>query len=182
MGTTRRWIEKQFIRHKRHNMVYATPGVHQFVLILDNLKPSFNIAKIFRSCDAFGAKEVHLIGTQMFDTRAAKGSFKWVPAFFHKTFDDCYQSLNKAGYAMYVLEPANSTPLQELTLPVKTAFILGHEERGISFDRGDYPNITPMTVQQVGRVESLNVSIAASIAMYEYFRQHPLQSNATQTG
>ncbi len=163
-------------------MVYATPGVHQFVLILDNLKPSFNIAKIFRSCDAFGAKEVHLIGTQMFDTRAAKGSFKWVPAFFHQSFADCYHALKAEGYSMYVLEPDDSTPLQELVLPVKTAFILGHEEHGISFDRRDYPDITTMTVPQVGRVESLNVSIAASIAMYEYFRQHPLQQDTKQVG
>ena len=155
-------------------MAFATPGVHPFVIVLDNLKPSFNIAKIFRSCDAFGAKAVHLIGTETFDTRAAKGSFKWVPALFHEDFESCFQLLKEEEYALYILEPENGTPVQNLTLPKKTAFILGHEEHGISFDRNLYPEIAGMSVQQVGRVESLNVSIAASIAMYEYFRQHPL--------
>lgn len=175
MGTTRRWLEKQFIKHKRHNSAFATPGVHQFVVVLDNLKPSFNIGKIFRSCDAFGAREVHLIGTKMFDNRPAKGSFKWVPAIFHDDFASCYDQLHSQDYSFFIMEPENSTPLQHSDLPGKTAFILGHEEVGISFNPDMFENISRISVPQFGRVESLNVSIAASIAMYEYCRQHPLQ-------
>lgn len=153
-------------------MVYAKPGVHDFVIVLDNLKATFNIGKIFRSADALGAHSIHLVGTEYFEVKSAKGSFKWIPAFFHKTFDECYAQLRSQGYTMFVMEPDAPAPLQETLLPQKSCFIFGNEEFGISFDKGDYADIESICVPQFGRVESLNVSIAASIVMYEYFRQH----------
>ncbi len=48
---------------------------------------------------------------------------------------------------------------------------MGHEEHGISFDRTLY-EIQCLSIPQFGQTESLNVSIAASIVMYEYSRQH----------
>jgi len=168
----RKWAERQYIKHRRHNMVYAEPGVHDFVIVLDNLKPSFNIGKIFRSGDAFGARAVHLIGTDYFDVKSAKGSFKWLPAHFHATFDECYEQLIAEGYTLFVLEPDAPQPLHKMELPQKSAFVFGHEEHGISFDKNSYQGIETIKVPQVGRVESLNVSIAASIVMYEYLRQH----------
>jgi len=75
---------RRFRKQKRLNSM-AAPGGHDFVVVLDHLKPAFNIGKIFRSADAFDAAEVHLIATPFFDPAPAKGSFKWVPAKFHDT-------------------------------------------------------------------------------------------------
>lgn len=167
----RNWAEKQYDKHRRHNMFFAKPGVHDFVIVLDNLKATFNIGKIFRSGDAFGVREIHIIGTDYFETSSAKGSFKWVPAVFHATFAECYRSLHDQGYAMHILDPEADACLQHIDFVEKSAFIFGHEEHGISFDRSDYEDILSVKVPQFGRVESLNVSIAASIVMYEYLRQ-----------
>lgn len=169
---TRKWAAKQYEKQRRHNLVYATPGIHDFVIILDNLKPSYNIGKIFRSADAFGAREVHLIGIDYFECKSAKGAFKWVPARFHETFDSCYQSLNEEGYTLFTLEPGQDNPLSRTRLPKKSGFVFGHEEFGLSFDPVDYEGVTGLSIPQYGRVESLNVSVAASVVMYEYQRQH----------
>ncbi len=164
--------EKRFVKHRRHNSLYAEPGPNDFVIVLDNLKPSFNIGKIFRSSEAFGACSIHLIGTDFFDAKAAKGSFKWVPAFFHETFEECYSTLARQGYSFIILETESQESLHTTLLPRKSAFIFGHEEFGVSFDRTIYSELSSIRVEQVGRVESLNVSVAASIVMYEYYRQH----------
>jgi len=169
---TRKWAAKQYEKQRRHNLVHATPGVHDFVIVLDNLKPSFNIGKIFRSGDAFGAREIHLIGIDYFDCAAAKGAFKWVPARFHDSFDSCYKSLTDEGYALFTLEPDQENLLSGTCLPTKSGFVFGHEEFGLSFDPADYHGIQSLSVPQYGRVESLNVSVAASVVMYEYLRQH----------
>jgi tRNA G18 (ribose-2'-O)-methylase SpoU len=50
--------------------------------------------------------------------------------------------------------------------------VIGHEEFGPSFTADRYPDITPIRIPIYGQVESLNVSVAASIVMYEYVRQH----------
>jgi len=163
--------QKRFQRHKRKNML-ATPGRHRYIIILDGLKPTFNIGKIFRSAEAFGAHEVHLVGIDFFDPAPAVGAFKWVPARFHETFDDCHRDLSDRGYSMFTLEPEDGRSLLEIPLPEKSAFVFGHEEFGISFDKNDYPDIGTIQIPQLGRSQSLNVSVAASIVMYEYVRQH----------
>lgn len=176
MRRTRRWAAKQYEKHRRHNLLYATPGVHDFIIILDNLKPSFNVGKIFRSADGFGAKEIHLIGIDYFEVKSAKGSFKWVPTLFHDTFSACHQDLSDKGYVMFTLEPGEESVLHRVSLPLKSAFIFGHEEFGVSFDPEDYKDIKSLSIPQYGRVGSLNVSVAASVVMYEYLRQHALKA------
>ena len=57
--------------------------------------------------------------------------------------------------------------LAYIKLPAKSAFIFGNEEFGHSFNKDDYYAIKSLKIDQFGRVESLNVSIAASIVMYE---------------
>lgn len=161
----------------------AKPGILPYVLILDNLKASFNIGKIFRSADAFGAREIHLIGTTYFDPGPAKGSLKWIPSFFHEDFASCHQMLSEQGYTFFTLEPESEQCLHGSRLPAQSAFILGHEEFGISFARSAYPDIQALKIEQYGKVQSLNVSIAATIVMYEYSRQHqPLLSAAAAGG
>jgi len=162
----------RFERERRMNPVTSAAGVFDYTMVLDNLKAAFNIAKIIRSADAFGAREVHVVGTPFFDPRPAMGSFRWVPCVFHKTFADSHEGLARQGYTSFLLEAHTGDPLGTVPLPAKSAFIFGHEEFGPSFDPADYPEIRRLSIRQFGKVESLNVSIAASIMMYEYARQH----------
>ncbi len=165
-------LETRFNQAKRKNMVYAQPGLHECIMILDGLKPDFNIGKIIRSADAFGLREVHVTGVDVFDPDPAKGSMKWVVCHQHPDFASCFESLAQKGYDFYCLEPGADNILGGVSLALKTAFIAGHEEFGVSFDLDDYPDIKRLTIPQWGKVQSLNVSVAASIAMFEYTRQY----------
>lgn len=169
--------QRRFRRQKNANLL-ARSGAHEFVVILDGLKPAFNIGKIFRSADAFGAREIHLVGIDFFDPAPAMGSFKWVPARFHERFETCFQDLRGRGYTLFMLDPVRGVPLPEITLPRRSGFIFGHEERGLSEDITGCTGVRALSIPQFGRVQSLNVSIAASIAMWEYLRQHPLKPSA----
>ena len=162
---------RRFRKQKRLNSM-ASPGRHDFIVVLDHLKPAFNIGKIFRSADAFGAAEVHVVATNFFDPAPAKGSFKWVPAKFHVDFKSCYEELIRRHYTLFMMEAADGEALAYIKLPAKSAFIFGNEEFGHSFNKDDYNAIKSLKIPQFGRVESLNVSIAASIVMYEYVRQN----------
>jgi tRNA G18 (ribose-2'-O)-methylase SpoU len=163
--------ERRFHKHKRLNRL-AQHGNHEFIVVLDHLKPNYNIGKIFRSADVFGAREVHLIGIDFFDPAPAMGAFKWVPARFHSDFRGCYDALLASGYTLYTLEPGRGRPLNHTRLPTQSAFVSGHEEYGLSFDPADYPRLKALTIPQCGLTQSLNVSVAASVVMYEYLRQH----------
>ncbi len=161
---------KRFETQRRKNKI-AAPGPNPLVIVLDHLKPRFNIGKIFRSADAFGVREVHLIGTDFFDPAPAMGSFKWVPAQFFNDFHDSHQQLSAAKYRIFRLDPAADQVLSQCIFPARSAFVFGHEEFGFSFEIQQYPDIKSISIPQFGRVQSLNVSVAASLAMYEYLRQ-----------
>ncbi|WP_232362451.1 TrmH family RNA methyltransferase [Desulfogranum mediterraneum] len=162
----------RFTKAKRKNLIYAQPGPHECVVILDGLKPDFNIGKIIRSADAFGIREVHLTGVDFFDPEPAKGSMRWVVVRQHQDFAGCYRALEDQGFTFLCLEPGGEQLLGSGELPLKTAFVVGHEEFGLSFQVDDYPAFQRLTIPQWGKVQSLNVSVAASLAMYEYVRQH----------
>ena len=123
---------------------------------------------------AFGAREIHLVGIDFFNPAPAMGSFKWVPARFHDNFGSSFEQLNREDYTIFTLDPNAETDLTTANLPEKSAFVFGHEEYGLSVDRDRYPDIKDLSIPQIGKVQSLNVSVAASIVMYEYFRQHSI--------
>ena len=162
---------QRFKKHLRQSY-QAKPGQFPYIIILDNLKIDFNIGKIYRSADAFGASEIHLIGTPYFDPSPAKGALKWIPTHFHDDFASCHRQLTEQGYIIHIMSPEAKISLQESVLPEKTAFAFGHEEFGFSFAPDDFPDILQVKITQYGKVQSLNVSVAASMAMYEYTRQH----------
>lgn len=164
-------MHTRYVKARRRGLACAKPGVHSCIVILDGLKPDFNIGKIIRSADAFGIQEVHLVGVDFFDPEPAKGSMRWVVLHQHLDFQSCYEVISDKGFVFYCLEPETECFLGSEPFPEKTAFIVGHEEFGVSFDILQYPAIRSLTIPQWGHVQSLNASVAASVAMYEYVRQ-----------
>jgi len=167
----RRMQMLQRYAQQRARNAAAKPGPLPFALVLDNLKAGYNVAKIFRSAEAFGAAEIHLVNIGPFDPAPAKGAFRKVPARFHETFDTAYADLGQRGFTLFALLPDAAESLPETRLPGDAAFVFGHEEHGLSFDPANYPDIRPLRIPQAGTMQSLNVSVAASIAMYEYLCQ-----------
>lgn len=166
---SRRRLEIEFLKEKYVGLS-AKPGCHEFVIVLDNLKPNFNLGKIFRSAFVFGAREVHVIGTKYFDPGPGKGALKYVPAKFFATHAESLMWLKEEGYAVFAFDMGGKSVLGQFALPKKSAFLLGNEGLGITFDYASQ-GIHSVSIPQFGVMESLNVSVAASIAMFEYVRQ-----------
>ncbi len=164
-------IEWAFRKQKNANLL-AERGVHDCVMVLDGLNPSHNIGKIFRSAEVFGLREVHVINTPIFNTAPGKGAFKRVPAKFFDDFSESYRQLVEEGYTIYALYPDENHFLHTEQLVKKSAFVVGHEENGLSFRPEQYAGVIPLAIAQFGKTESLNVAVAASICLYEYTKQN----------
>lgn len=166
----RHYAQKTFLRQQLLNKMMRRPGAFPYVLILDHLKVDYNIGKIIRSADAFGVQEIDVVGTSFFDPLPAKGCTKRVPWNLVRTFYESYARHAENGYTFFAFDPDAEVSLHEAQFPDKSAFILGHEGFGFTFKKENYPAIKWIKIPQVGQVESLNVSIAASIVMYEFVR------------
>lgn len=163
----RRQFEKDIILSR-----HQPPGKFPFVLVLDHLKPTFNLGKIIRTANAFSAKEVHLVGIPAFNPKPCKGTLRQTRTCQYEEFGQSYHSLKTENYTLYALEPEGDSILGQCSFPKNSAFIIGHEEFGISFQRSEFPEITRLKIPQFGPVQSLNASIAAGIVCFEYLRQH----------
>lgn len=169
-------IQETFKKQKVYNQLNATCGQHKLVLVLDNLKPDFNIGKLFRTSEVFSIHEVHLVGTPYFYTSPALGTFKKLKCYFHDNILNCLKELQERNYSLFALDSKATTYLHSEKLPKLTAFILGHEEFGLSFNPLEVEGLKTTKIKQFGQTESLNVSVAGSVAIYEYMRQVVLEN------
>jgi tRNA G18 (ribose-2'-O)-methylase SpoU len=87
-----------------------------------------------------------------------------------RTFQESYQSWDDKGYTFFAFDSEAPVSIHQVHFPDNSAFILGHEGFGFTFKKDLYPKIRFIKIPQVGLVESLNVSVAASVVMYEFAR------------
>ena len=168
---------KQFRTEKRKNKITAVIKTRQKSLsvVLENIHDPHNVSAIFRTCDAVGVPEVSLIyNVEKFPKIGKKSSasaFKWVEKEKYSTVKECYDTLHKNGFKIYASAiTQDAKNLYELDLTQKIAIVLGNEHRGASEEAtklADEKFLIPMH----GMVQSLNVSVAAAVIMYEAMRQ-----------
>ena len=172
----RRQFEKEIILSRHH-----PPGPFPFVVILDHLKATFNLGKIIRTANSLGAREVHLVGTPKFNPKPCKGTLKQTRTRSFDHFKASFEALTAEGYEVFALDPEGESVLGQCELPARAAFVVGHEEYGLSFNPADFPGIRRLRIPRFGQVQSLNASIAAGITCFEYLRQQGFSSSDTPT-
>lgn len=164
--------KRQYERQRSMNIAFAKEGENPLILVLDHLKPDYNVGKLFRTAEAMQIQSICVVGMDWFDVSPAKGCFKHLKARFFEDWPSCYEFLKASGHEIFCLDVRGTKQLHEVEFPKKSALILGHEENGPSFDPMEYDDVTGLRIQQFGRVESLNVSVAGALGIYEYMRQN----------
>lgn len=144
-------------------------------LVLNNIHDPHNVSAVLRSCDAFGVAEVHLLYTDTaFPSLGKKSSAsakKWVDIKRHASAKIMVETLRAQG--MQVLATGfgpRARPLMDWDMTTPTAVILGNEHSGVM---EELDRLVPdqISIPMQGMVQSLNVSVAAAVTLYEAFRQ-----------
>lgn len=144
-------------------------------VVLEDVHDPHNVSAVLRSCDATGVADVRLIydidEPPELSTGVAAGTQRWLSVNRHEDIASCYQSLREAGRTIYATCLAGDTfDLYSLDLTRPCAFVLGNESRGLStqaIDRADACIRIPM----MGMAESLNISVACAVILFETMRQ-----------
>ena len=145
-------------------------------LCLEQLHKPHNVSAIVRSCDAVGVYEVHAVWDKKPDIRksTAMGSENWVYTQEHLCIEDAVSHLKTQKMQVLVTNLSeNAVDFRDIDYTLPTAIILGQEKHGATQEAiaaADQDIIIPM----VGMVQSLNVSVAAALILYEAQRQRQL--------
>ena len=144
------------------------------VVILDSITDPHNVGAVIRSADQFGVDLVVLPerrGATDFGVigRTSAGASAWVPCALTANLVRAAELLKEAGFWIYAAD-AGGKPAHETTLAGKVALVMGSEGDGVSRllkERCD----GVISIPTRGRLDSLNVSVAAGILLYETRRQ-----------
>jgi 23S rRNA (guanosine2251-2'-O)-methyltransferase len=144
------------------------------VLILDEITDPHNYGAILRSCDQFGVDLVisrnrRSAGHAEILSKTSVGAVSWVPRAETANLVRAACDLKEAGFWVYGAD-MKGDPVWKKDLRGRTALVLGGEGAGISRllqERCD----GMVSIPTGGRIDSLNVSVAAGILLYEIQRQ-----------
>lgn len=149
----------------------------QTVIILDYITDPHNVGAILRSCDQFGASLAILpdhrgikdIENSEAIARSSAGSSAWVPTAKVTNLSRAVLALKEAGFWIYGAD-AGGESLEKISFAKKSAIVMGSEGTGLSRLLGKNCD-TIVSIPTCGKIDSLNVSVAAGILLYEAYRQ-----------
>jgi tRNA (guanosine-2'-O-)-methyltransferase len=144
-------------------------------VVLENIHDPHNVSAILRSCDAVGVLRVELLyNIEKFPRIGKKSSSsanKWLDCRRHTSVADCYARLREEGFRVYATRLGEgTTSLYDLDLSRPSALVFGNEHRGVSGEAAEMADCN-FHIPMVGMIQSLNVSVAAAVSLYEAHRQ-----------
>jgi tRNA (guanosine-2'-O-)-methyltransferase len=147
-----------------------------FSLVLENINDPHNLSAVLRSCDAVGILEVCLLYhsgqkiPRISATSSATAS-KWMYIRKFDNIQSCYDYLHSSGKKILTTQLSkDAKSLYEIDFTEPVALVFGNEHSGVSeeaWKQSDGNFIIP----QVGMTQSLNISVAAAVSVFEAFRQ-----------
>lgn len=143
------------------------------VLILDSITDPQNVGAIIRSADQFGVDLVVLPehrGATDFEviSRTSAGASSWVNIVLVSNLVRAVEQLKDAGFWIYGAE-AGGTAVNKIDTASKTALVMGSEGTGMARLLKQKCD-TIISIPTRGKLDSLNVSVAAGILLYEIRR------------
>lgn len=146
-----------------------------FIILLDNLEDPHNLGAILRTADAAGAHGVVItkhrsVSLNTTVAKASAGAIEHVPVAMVNNLNECIRKLKDERIWVFGLDNSGDTELTKADFKLSLAMVVGGEGQGLSQlvrKNCDFVVKIPMR----GKINSLNASVAAAIAMYEVVRQ-----------
>lgn len=150
-------------------------GEAPFLVILDGVEDPRNLGAVLRTAEAVGTHGVLIperrsAGLSGSVAKAAAGALEYLQVGRVQNVSRLIEALQAQGLWIYALDPLARKSYTALDLRGPIALVLGGEGKGVRpgvLEKCDDRASVPMR----GHVESLNVSVAAGIVMYEVLRQ-----------
>jgi len=151
----------------------------EMTVIFENVHDPHNIGAVLRSCDSVGIQEVYILYTEDNLTidklkeidSTATGVRKWMNVHVFRDAAACFKAVREK-YDLILATHLNkeAKALHDLELTGKIAFLFGNEHAGISEESLKYSDHN-FIIPQFGMAQSLNISVACAVTLYEALRQ-----------
>jgi tRNA (guanosine-2'-O-)-methyltransferase len=156
-------------------------------IVLENVFDPHNISAVMRTCDAVGVQEIFVLNTKIpphkkWGAKSSSSAAKWLTVHQFENSTECFSSLRKRYSTILTTHlSSDAVGLHSIDFTKNIALIFGNEHSGVSEEiraLADGNFIIP----QVGIIQSLNISVACAVTLYEAFRQKTNAGHYNQPG
>jgi 23S rRNA (guanosine2251-2'-O)-methyltransferase len=154
-------------------------GEDPFILLLDEIEDPHNLGSILRTADASGAHGVIIpkrraVGLTATVAKSSTGAIEYIPVVRVTNMARTIEELKEKGVWIIGTDASGNIDYRKMDATLPLGLVIGSEGKGmgrIVREKCDFLVHLPM----VGKVTSLNASVAGSLLMYEVYRKrHPL--------
>lgn len=140
----------------------------------ENLHKPRNFSAMVRDCDAVGINEMHVLPGEdglRKHWNTSQGAEKWMRIRIHQSTEEACISLKSEGFHLVAAHLGDATvDFRDLDYTQPTALVLGTELFGVSETALSFVD-RQISIPMMGVSQSLNVSVACAVVLYEAQRQ-----------
>lgn len=155
----------------KHSLDRRQPDL---TVVMENVRKPHNLAAVARTLEAVGGMQIHAISALSsirLSQMAAGGIRKWISVRKYPTTEQGLQRLKQQGYRIIATTLCEaSKDYRDIDYTGATAILVGEELEGISMQAIELADET-ISIPIAGMVQSLNVSVASALVLYEAYRQ-----------
>ncbi len=155
-------------------------------IVMENVHDPHNISAVMRTCDAVGIQDIYIINSiipkhNYFGPKSSSSAAKWLTIHQFNSVAECLQPLRQRFQKIYTTQlSAEAVNLYDIDFTKESvALVFGNEHDGISEEMRSLADGNIM-IPQVGMIQSLNISVACAVSIYEAFRQKKIVGHYEQ--
>ncbi|HEX7757817.1 MAG TPA: RNA methyltransferase [Niabella sp.] len=148
-------------------------------IVLENVFDPHNISAVMRSCDAVGIQDVYILNTKIprhkkWGAKSSSSAAKWLSVHQFENAAECFAVLKSKYDQVFTTHlSADAVGLYDLDLVRNVALVFGNEREGVSEEIRELADGN-FLIPQVGIIQSLNISVACAVSIYEAYRQRSM--------
>jgi tRNA (guanosine-2'-O-)-methyltransferase len=154
-------------------------------VVLENVFDPHNISAVMRTCDAVGVEEIYILNTKIprhkkWGPRSSSSAAKWLTIHQYENTEECFSSLRKRYSSILATHlSSDAVSLHQLDFTKSIALVFGNEHSGVSEEIRSIADGN-FLIPQAGIIQSLNISVACAVTLYEAYRQKDLAGHYDQ--
>lgn len=145
-------------------------------VVLENVFDPHNISAVMRTCDAVGIQELYVLTNKIprhkkWGARSSSSAAKWLTIHQFEDAQECFSAIRKKYSKVYTTHlGSGSVSLYDINFTESVALVFGNEHIGVSDEIRAMADGNFM-IPQMGIIQSLNISVACAVSIYEALRQ-----------
>jgi len=145
---------------------------HPFHVAIENWQHDLNIGTVVRTANAFNAAGVHVVGRRRWNRRGAMVTDRYLHVQHHPELADLARWADEQRLPIVAIDIVpGAVPLESTSLPERCVLLFGQEGPGLSPAALDAAGLV-CSIAQFGSTRSINVGVAAGIAMHAWVREY----------